>query len=103
MQTKKYEFTIIGSGAGGATLARELSKKGKQVLVVERGGHEKRGSFEDFLIGLDIPTSKEGVSVLRKIMAGGTTVRDFPRSRIQRSRKGDGYLPPRHNSHVRRL
>jgi hypothetical protein len=44
------------------------------VLVVERGGHEKRGSFEDFLIGLDIPTSKEGVSVLRKIMAGGTTV-----------------------------
>ena len=74
MQTKKYEFTIIGSGAGGATLARELSKKGKQVLVVERGGHEKRGSFEDFLVGLDAPTSQEGVSVYRKIMAGGSTV-----------------------------
>jgi choline dehydrogenase-like flavoprotein len=74
MQTNKYEFTIIGSGAGGATLARELSKKGKQVLVVERGGHDKRGSFEDFLVGLDVPTSQEGVSVYRKIMAGGSTV-----------------------------
>ena len=74
MQTKKYEFTIVGSGAGGATMARELSKKGKEVLVVERGGHEKRGSFQDFLIGLDMPTSKEGVIVYRKIMAGGSTI-----------------------------
>jgi choline dehydrogenase-like flavoprotein len=74
MQTKKYEFTIVGSGAGGATLARELSKKGKQVLVVERGGHAKRGSFQDFLMGLDVPTSKEGVPIYRKIMAGGSTI-----------------------------
>ena len=33
-----YDFIIIGSGAGGATLARQLSKKGKWVLVLERGG-----------------------------------------------------------------
>ncbi len=55
-------------------MARELSKKGKQVLVVERGGHAKRGNYQDFLAGLDVPISKEGVAVFRKIMAGGSTV-----------------------------
>ena len=33
-----YDFIIIGSGAGGAPLAAELSRKGKWVLVLERGG-----------------------------------------------------------------
>jgi len=27
MNNGKYEFLIVGSGAGGATLAKELSKK----------------------------------------------------------------------------
>ena len=34
---KKADFVIIGSGAAGATLARELSKRGKKVIIVERG------------------------------------------------------------------
>lgn len=32
-----YEFIIIGSGAGGAPIAHELVKKGKKVLVLEKG------------------------------------------------------------------
>ena len=48
MQGKKYDFLIVGSGAGGATLARELSRAGKDVLVVERGKHEDRiGTVRD--------------------------------------------------------
>lgn len=32
-----YEFVIIGSGAGGAPIAHELVKKGKKVLILEKG------------------------------------------------------------------
>ena len=33
-----YDVIVIGSGAGGGTLAGALSRRGKSVLVLERGG-----------------------------------------------------------------
>jgi len=33
-----YDVIIIGSGAGGGTLARHLSSSGKSILILERGG-----------------------------------------------------------------
>jgi choline dehydrogenase-like flavoprotein len=36
--TKEYDVIVVGSGAGGATVAREMTQKGKKVLLLERGG-----------------------------------------------------------------
>jgi choline dehydrogenase-like flavoprotein len=83
MQGRKYEFAIVGSGAGGATLARQLARKGKQVLVVEKGKYEEkigtiRGNRRYYdmnkLTRTSFAKSREGVILLRTFMAGGSTV-----------------------------
>ena len=35
--TERYDVIIIGSGAGGGTLARHLAPSGKRILILERG------------------------------------------------------------------
>src|SRR3954451_14883596 len=37
-----YDVIIIGTGAGGGTLAHRLAPTGKRILVLERGGYLKR-------------------------------------------------------------
>ena len=37
-----YDVVIIGSGAGGATLAQRLAPTGKKILILERGEHLPR-------------------------------------------------------------
>ncbi|BDD12319.1 dehydrogenase (plasmid) [Fulvitalea axinellae] len=38
MAEEKYDFIIIGTGAGGGTLLHKLAPTGKRILVLERGG-----------------------------------------------------------------
>ncbi|KUH33735.1 hypothetical protein APY94_04695 [Thermococcus celericrescens] len=78
---KHAEYLVVGSGAGGATIARELSREGKDVLIVEAGKYEGHvGTFRDSLRYFDTTghmtpkTSREGVILWRTIMAGGSTV-----------------------------
>ena len=80
---EKFEYLIIGSGAGGATLAKELTKRGKSVSVVEAGKREKNvGTFRDATRYYDAKSkltrtprqSREGVILWRAHMAGGSTV-----------------------------
>ena len=33
-----YDIIIVGSGAGGGTLAKHLAASGKKILILERGG-----------------------------------------------------------------
>jgi choline dehydrogenase-like flavoprotein len=41
-----YDFIIIGSGPGGATVAKELSQKKKKVCILEWGDNDPlTGSF----------------------------------------------------------
>ena len=39
---KRFDVIIIGSGAGGGTLARCLAPSGKSILILERGDWLKR-------------------------------------------------------------
>ena len=82
MEKNKYEYIVVGMGAGGATLAMELAKKGKQVALLEKGRNETSlGTFRDSLRFYDVnkitmmpAKSKEGTILWRTIMAGGSTV-----------------------------
>jgi choline dehydrogenase-like flavoprotein len=38
----RFDIVIIGSGAGGATLAQRLAPTGKRILILERGEHVPR-------------------------------------------------------------
>ncbi|HEY3799841.1 MAG TPA: GMC family oxidoreductase [Caulobacteraceae bacterium] len=38
----QYDLIVIGSGAGGATLAQRLAPTGKKILILERGEHLPR-------------------------------------------------------------
>jgi choline dehydrogenase-like flavoprotein len=54
--SEHYDVIIIGSGAGGGTLAHRLAPSGKRVLLLERGGYAPRepenwDSAEVFLKG----------------------------------------------------
>ena len=67
MEMEKVEFVVVGSGAGGATVARDLSRAGGSVLIVEAGE-------ETFPMPLSIATSQEGIDIYQAFGAGGATV-----------------------------
>lgn len=82
MKNKKYEFIIVGSGAGGATVARELAKRGKKIIILEQGKREKKIGgvmnslwyYDHHKITMWPKASKEGTIIYRTIMAGGSTM-----------------------------
>ena len=72
-------FLVIGSGAGGAAVAKELASRGAEVTVVEKGGMNKLGTSWralKFYSGSFRPgeMSAEGTELLRTIMIGGSTM-----------------------------
>ncbi|MFA5271301.1 MAG: GMC family oxidoreductase [Candidatus Omnitrophota bacterium] len=77
-KTLETEIVIVGSGPGGATLAKELSKKGKKVILVEKGKREtKLGRMKDglrFYEKHSFRKSKQGIILYGTRMVGGTSV-----------------------------
>lgn len=41
-ENNRYDVIIIGSGAGGGTLAHKLAPTGGKILILERGGYVSR-------------------------------------------------------------
>jgi ferredoxin len=89
----KYDYIVVGSGAGGGTLVRELAKNDKEVLCIEWGEPPPKVGemldcryFYDFKrlpdffpkamrkIPLVPPKTLEGSIMWRAITAGGTSV-----------------------------
>jgi choline dehydrogenase-like flavoprotein len=77
--SNRYEYIVVGSGPGGGTVAYELAKAGKKVLIVEAGRWHTHGLGS--LLGVRIlknflmfSRSKEGVIVARGITAGGSSM-----------------------------
>jgi GMC oxidoreductase/NAD(P)-binding Rossmann-like domain len=84
VNTKEFDAIVVGSGPGGATVARELSKRKKRVLILERGGDTpiKEGSLATGTI-LNTVSVGDNLATASAFTTGGTTavyfaVADFP-------------------------
>jgi choline dehydrogenase-like flavoprotein len=74
------EVIVVGSGPGGATVARELSRKGKDVLILERGYDYRNKIYYGTYPGamryserMSLLYTEEGLNIIAPIMVGGAT------------------------------
>ena len=69
---------VVGSGAGGATVARELARRGQDVLILEQGAyHKPQGSYVNMFRMADrffTLASVEGTQMVRLLTVGGSTI-----------------------------
>ena len=79
----EFDVVVVGSGAGGAMLARDASAAGLRVLVLEEGGHHGPADFTQregdmlprlFFDGGGRTTDDGGVAILHGRCVGGGTV-----------------------------
>ncbi len=67
---------IVGTGPGGATLAKELAGRGEDVIILEKGRDHQWpvGRTAAYVTMYDIKRSADGVIVRRGITTGGSTM-----------------------------
>ena len=74
------DVIVVGSGPGGATVARDLARAGKKVLLLERGQDHRPRSYYGTYLGALLYTDRgsllfteEGLNIVRPLMVGGAT------------------------------
>jgi choline dehydrogenase-like flavoprotein len=74
------DVIVVGSGPGGATVARELARSGKRVLLLERGqDHRSRRYYGTYLGAIlysdrgSLLFTTEGLNIVRPLLVGGAT------------------------------
>jgi len=74
----EFDYIIVGAGLCGLALAKDLSKKNKRVLVLERGNfRDKLGKIIYALFFYDkcaLSKSRQGVIIYRAFGVGGTSI-----------------------------
>lgn len=80
MDRRHLDAIVVGSGPGGATVARDLARAGKQVLILERGiDYRPKADYGTYLGALryadqaSLLFTKEGLNIIRPLMVGGAT------------------------------
>lgn len=77
---KNIDFIVVGSGPGGATVARELSQRKKKVLILEWGDNDPlTGSFWFYAKSMLLPgrgllLTPQLLGLVRGISTGGSSV-----------------------------
>ena len=78
--TREFDAVVVGSGPGGASVARELSRRGQEVLILERGsdapitGSGTQMLAQLFSPGRSLHLTPELLAVTRGITTGGSSV-----------------------------
>ena len=74
------DVIVVGSGPGGATVARELSRRGQSVLILERGYDHRNKFYYGTYLGamrysdrMSLLFTEEGLNIVAPIMVGGAT------------------------------
>jgi choline dehydrogenase-like flavoprotein len=104
-QSWKSQVCVVGSGAGGAVVGKELAEAGRDVIVLEQGGHYTKEDFtqrEDEMMPLlyeDMgtrATADQSILILQGRNVGGSTVHNLcycfrtPEPILERWKREDG-------------
>jgi 2-polyprenyl-6-methoxyphenol hydroxylase-like FAD-dependent oxidoreductase len=78
-KSKTFDAIVVGSGPGGASVARDLARMNQSVLILERGDNNPvKGTITQMVPQAMIPgkgllVTHEGLGMVRGITTGGST------------------------------